>query len=312
MAISTRAVVDEDVVPGPLSLPLAGLGCAVAAMATVTASVGVLSGPAPVVVQTVRGTDATLFGQGVYRYETLFAGAADRGTDVVTLALGVPLLLVTLWLVARGSTRAALLLPGALGWFLYVYATLAVRAAFGPLFLVNTALFAASLWAVVLALQTVWTAPLETVPGRTLPRRSAGTLLLISGVVTALLWLVPIAAAQLAGQVPARLDTYPTAVTEALDSAVITPAVLIAGVLILRDRPRGFVIAVPLLVLETFLAPMIAAQSVSQLSSGVVLTPGEVVGPLGGFVVLSLLAGWVLVRLLSAVAEPASEGSGRE
>ena len=31
-------------------------------------------------------------------------------------------------------------------------------------------------------------------------------------------------AAQLAGQVPARLDTYPTAVTEALDSAVITPS----------------------------------------------------------------------------------------
>lgn len=211
--------------------------------------------------------------------------------------LGVPLLHGVLWWARRGSLRAALLLPGALGWFLYVYATLAVRAAFNDLFLLYTALFAASLWGFMIALATVWTVPLQPRAGRELPRRSVGVLLLVSGVATAVIWLGPVLAAQLASRVPARLDTYTTLVTEALDTAVITPAVFVAAVLIFRREARGYVLAVPLLVLETFLAPMIAAQTVSQLAAGVKLTPGEIVGPVSGFVLLAVVAGWVLARL---------------
>ncbi len=307
MVTSIRtSVVEDDVEPTALSPALAGLGLAVVAMSVVAAALGVLHAADPAVVQTVRGSEATLFGRGVYRYETLFAGAANVGTDVVTLALGVPLLCGVLWWVARGSFRAELLLPGAFGWFLYVYATMALRAAFGPLFLVYTALFAASLWGVALALGEVWSAPVRARAGRTLPRRAVGALMALSGIATGIIWLGPVAAAQLAGQLPARLDTYATAVTEALDVAVITPAVIVASVLVLRNRSRGYVAAVPLLVLETFLAPMIAAQTISQLSAGIELTPAEVAGPLSGFISLSLAAGWVLVRLLRAVEEPAT------
>jgi hypothetical protein len=56
--------------------------------------------------------------------------------------------------------------------------------------------------------------------------------------------------------------------------AVIAPASILAGLLILRQTALGYLIALALLVLEAMLAPMIAAQMVSQLSAGVELTPG--------------------------------------
>lgn len=284
------------------------LAVTIAVLAAVAAGAGLLRGPETFTVETVRGGEAVLYGQGVYRYETLFVGALNRGTDVVTLALGIPLLLVTTWWARRGSVRGALLLPGAVGWFLYVYATMAVRAAFNPLFVVYVALFAASLYAFVVTLVDAWRLPVRARPGRAMPRRGAGTLLLLSGLVMPVIWLGPVIGAQLAGEVPERLETYTTAVTEALDTAVIAPAVLLAAVWTWRRETRGYVLAVPLLTLETMLAPMIAAQTASQLSAGVRLTPPEVVGPLGGFVVLSLAACWLLVRLLTAVDETVPSG----
>jgi len=61
--------------------------------------------------------------------------------------------------------------------------------------------------------------------------------------------------------------------------------------------------AVPLLILLALLAPLIAAQTISQLSAGVVLTPGQIVGPVSGFVVLALAAIAVVWSLLRRICQ---------
>ena len=43
---------------------------------------------------TLRGETVHMYGRGLYRYDTVFSGAANRGTDVVSLLLGVPLLVL--------------------------------------------------------------------------------------------------------------------------------------------------------------------------------------------------------------------------
>jgi len=48
--------------------------------------------------------------------------------------------------------------------------------------------------------------------------------------------------------------------------------------------------AFPLLLLEAMLAPMITAQTISQIAAGVSLSPGEMIGPVAGFVVLTGVA----------------------
>ncbi len=104
-------------------------------------------------------------------------------------------------------------------------------------------------------------------------------------------------------------------VTDALDLGVIVPLTTISGVLILRGRPLGYVLALSLLVLEAMLAPMIAMQTVYQMDAGVDLSTGEALGAIGGFTVIAVLAILVLVDLLRHISDarvPDTEGHGRD
>ena len=115
---------------------------------------------------------------------------------------------------------------------------MAVGAAFNQLFLVYVAPFSASLWAFMIAIRDIDITRLARELSR-LPRRGPAVLMLASGAATAAIWLGPILAAQLVGDQPPRLDGYTTAVTTAIDVAVIAPAAFAASLLILRRSPSG-------------------------------------------------------------------------
>jgi hypothetical protein len=284
------------------------LSSLIAVLALVAASIGLFwqGGEGPFSFTTLRGQTAQIYGQGLYRYDTLFTGAGNRGTDAVTLFLGVPLLVLSTLLYQRGSLRGGLLLSGALTYFLYVYASYALGAtAYNELFLVYVALFSASLFAFVSVFRSIGIQLLPSPVPTRLPRRGLAVFMFASGVVTLVVWLGPLVGALVQGGPPERLDTYTTPVTYALDLAIITPAVFLSGVLILRRAPLGYLIAFPLLVLEAMLAPVITAQTVSQISAGVELAPGEIVGPIAGFVVLALVAIWFIAAILRNISDSA-------
>ena len=59
-------------------------------------------------------------GHGLYEpYPASLAGLV--GQDAITLAVGLPLLLASMWLTARGSTGGLLLWTGTLFYFAYSY-----------------------------------------------------------------------------------------------------------------------------------------------------------------------------------------------
>jgi hypothetical protein len=98
------------------------------------------------------------------------------------------------------------------------------------------------------------------------------------------------------------MDSYTTMVTYALDLAIITPAAFLCAALVLRGDPLGYVIAAPLLTLIVLLAPQIILSTVFQRSAGVPFTRGEMIGPVTGFVVLGLIAAWLLVAILRGLS----------
>jgi hypothetical protein len=284
--------------------PLTILGLLIAALALVAAGTGLLwtTDGGPLTATSVRGETVELYGRGLYRFDTRFAGAGARGADVVTLVLGLPFLLITLVLRHRGSLRGSLLLTGALAWFLYVYASLALgTVTYNALFLVYVSLFSASLFAFGLALREAQDILQATKATAHLPRLGPAALLFGSGLVTAVVWLGPLLSALTTGQPPERLDTYTGRVTDALDLGIITPSTIIAGIFVLRRKALGFAVGIPLFVLEAFLLPMIAAQTVSQIEAGVAFSLPEVIGPIGGFVVLAGLSLWVLTSILRQI-----------
>ena len=284
----------------PGLVAVAGAGAAV---------IGLLWRPSghPVSVVTARGQPAQLAGDGLYRYDTVFIAAGNTAVDAVVLALGIPLV-VAAWLQFRaGSPRGSLLLTGALGFLLYVYATYAFGVAYNPLFLVYVALLAASLFGFIAAFADTDRAALAAAaadPG--LPHTFLSRFLLSSAAVTAVVWLQPLVTALLRGTAPALLDVYTTPVTYALDLAVITPAAALAGLLVRRRDPLGYLLAAPLLVTIVLLLPTIALSTALQAAAGTSFTAAQVAGPIAGFGILGGVGSWLLVRLLRAMPTTAS------
>ena len=281
----------------------------VAAVSAVAAASGLIRRPSgnPVSVLTSRGQVARVAGDGLYRHDTVFTAAGNRAVDGVVLSMGVPLL-VTAWVLHRsGSQRATLLLTGVLGYLLYVYANYAFGVAYNPLFLAYVTLLSACLFGLIAGTMGADRAALRAVaadPG--VPHRFLSRFLLACAAVTAGVWLQPLLAALVQGRAPDLLDVYTTPVTYALDLAVITPAAALAGVLVRRRDPLGYLIAFPLLVTLVLLLPTIAASTALQASAGISFTAAEIIGPIAGFGALGAVGAWLLVRLLRAVPAPPS------
>jgi len=284
------------------------LSCLIVLLALLATGAGVLwphSG-APFPFTSVRGQEVAIYGQGLYRYDTLFTGAANRGTDVVTLICAIPLLAYATLRYWRGSVRGSLLLLGTLVYFLYVYGSYALGIAFNPLFLVYIALFSASLFAFVLLFASIDRQRLTDHLAPDLPRRGVAIFMFFSGLATLAIWLQPLLNELTQNQLPAFVGSYSTKITDVLDLGIITPATFIAGTLIWRRDGLGYLVGFSLLVLEIMLTPMIVAQTVSQLLAGITFTLAEMIGPMIGFATLGLFALWVLWILLRNTTEPAS------
>jgi hypothetical protein len=257
----------------------------------------------PVSFTTARGETVTLYGRGLYRHDSLFTAAGYKGQDSVTLFLAVPLLVWATLLYRRGSLRGGLRLAGVLAWILYAYFSMAFGAPYNSLFLVYVALFSASFFALLLLLALI---DLQALPAQVLaglPRRGPAIFMFAGGLVTLSVWLDPLVGAMMEGRPPDLLGHYTTMVTDAIDLGVITPATFVAGALILRRRPLGYVIAFPLLGLIVMLLPAIALMTVFQVRAGVAFTPGEILGPIAGFATLGLFAVWVGVAILRRIPD---------
>ncbi|HEY0705532.1 MAG TPA: hypothetical protein VGG33_01975, partial [Polyangia bacterium] len=211
------------------------LSGAVAVLGSLAASLGLwlTGGRGEHVVLSARGELVRLYGQGLYRDDSVMIGAGFQGQDAVTLFIAVPLLLATVWQFVRDRTKGGLLLSGVLTYFLYVYASMALSAAYNRLFLLYVALLSASFFALVLVLFAIrTTAPLVIDLATNLPRRVTAGFFTAAGLITFVVWTVPIVVSLLEGRPPAFLDHYTTPVTFALDLGLIVPACFVVAGLV--------------------------------------------------------------------------------
>jgi hypothetical protein len=250
-----------------------------------------------------------IYGQGLYTYDTPLVAVGYRAADAVTLALGVPLLVLSLLLYLRGSLKGGLGLSGALAYFLYTYGSMVFGAAYNPLFLVYVALFSASLFAFVLALASfdVQTLPAHFSPG--LPRRGIGIFLIASGAILLLVWLVlSIVPALLQGNAPPEVASYTTFITGVVDVGVVAPTLIVAGALLLRRVATGYLLASLMLVFTMVLGLNLIVAGATQLLAGVV-SMGQFIGFTVPFAVLTLIAIWLTIIFFRDLPDAATRRS---
>jgi len=260
-------------------------------------------------------TAAGLFVDGLYRDNTLVT-SAWKGTDLVTLALAVPLLVWALAAVRRGSARAVVVWVAMLAYASYNYAFYLFGAAFNALFLGYVALFALSLYALVFLLPRLDVAAIKQAFSPKMPRWPVVGYLLFTAAGLGLLWTGWAAASAVAGTVPQPvIETgHPTAVVFALDLSLIVPTLVLGGVWLLQRRAWGYLLAAVYCVKGAVYGLALTSSSVWAQRAGIESAGAQV--PLwAGLTVLALVACAVVfanLRGTVALARTGTAGASAE
>ena len=213
-------------------------------------------------VTSVRGETYEMATDGVYAFNAMRVVAEGIGWDVFTLAVAAPVLLITSIWVARGSFRGRLIAAGMLGYFAYMYLEYAVTWAFGPLFPLFVAIYAASL------VGLVWIGALLAKEGlihrfdSRFPRRRWAALSLGMAFLLTVLWAERIVQG-ISGQVAGLLHGETTMTIQALDLGLMVPASVVIAVLALRRNPAGLAAAAAFAVTFTAMTAAIGSMLVS-------------------------------------------------
>jgi hypothetical protein len=255
------------------------------------------------------GETVQIYGRGVYEHDTTFSVGASQGADVVALFVAMPLLIVSFLLYRRGLLRGGFLLASALAYYLYYGASLGLVVAYNNLYLVYLALFSASFFAFLLSL-TMFDLP--TLPSRFSPRlpgRGMAIFMFVVGIGMAFIWLSDVINALNTGGVPQALGVNVSLITYTLDVGIIAPAALLAGFLLLRRAPTGYLLTGVLTILLALIGAMVIGQTVMQLSIGVELSPGQMIGMVGTWVIMGGIAVWLSIAFLRNLSNSASSAS---
>src|SRR5215213_5294063 len=175
-------------------------------------------------------------GSGYYdSYPVSLAGLV--GQDVVTLVLGIPLLLTSMWLTRRGSTGALLVWSGALFYFAYSY-YFYVIGGFNALFLVYVAIVSTSLYGLLTLLFAIDPGALRSSFGSRAPARLVGGYFICIALLFALMWGGMVISSAVAGTRP---DEVLRSVV-IIDCTVLLPLLFFGGVRLWRREGWGYVL----------------------------------------------------------------------
>jgi hypothetical protein len=109
--------------------------------------------------------------------------------------------------------------------------------------------------------------------------------------------------ALIAGRIPAELATYTTLATYALDLAIIVPAAFIAGGLLARRKPFGYLLGATMTILNVTTGLLLMGQGAAQLISRVPLPIGAILGFMVSFAISTIVATVLTIVLFRNIAD---------
>jgi hypothetical protein len=217
---------------------------------------------------TVVATVVGLFVPGFYRDAPVLLPQV-YGQDLLTLAVAVPALSISLYFSTNGSSRAYVVWLGVVGYLLYTYGSYAFMTAFNELYLVYVALLWLSLFTFVGGVARLDAEALKRAVGD-VPVRSYVGLQLLFVVLVLLLWLSEIVPATLAGSAPESVleAGLPTNVIYSLDLGILVPAFALSAHWLRKRRPWGYAFTAILLVKIATLGGAVMAMIVFMIRAG--------------------------------------------
>jgi hypothetical protein len=232
-------------------------------------------GPGEHTFTTLDGHTVSIYGKGLYQNDSVAMAVQARAQDFVTLFLGIPLLLLSMYLSRKNSLKGRLLLTGTLGYFLYTYAVYTFVAMYNPLFLVFVALMSLSFFAFMLAMMSFDVNALSEVFSIKLPVIFVGSVLLFLSAAVGLMWFGKIVPPLLNGTTPLGLEHYTTLVIQGIDLGIVIPVSVLGAILLIKRKPFGFLLSSVLMVKMITLLSALTAMIIGQAKAGIHMGIGE-------------------------------------
>jgi hypothetical protein len=173
------------------------------------------------------------------------AGEAGHGflaNDILTLLVGLPILLLALWLAWRGQLLGLLFWPGAILYSLYNYTAYLFGMPFSGLFPLYLVIVVLGLYALVALVAAIDGNAVQARLAGRVPERLAAALLLLAGLLFGLRALLMLAG-HASGRAPVPAADLPVMVADFF----VAPLWVLGGLLLWRKRPFGYTISTGLL-----------------------------------------------------------------
>jgi hypothetical protein len=219
--------------------------------------------------KSVFGETISIYGKGLYKNDSVAMAQQAIAQDYVTLFVGIPLLLLSLYFSKKGLMKGRLLLTGTLGYFLYTYASYSFLSMYNSMFLLYVLLMSASFFSFTMMMMTFDMKKLQYSFNQRLPVKFIGGFLLLVSFCFGMMWLGKIVPSLISDAPPAGLEHYTTLVIQALDLGFVIPVGILAGLLIIRRTPFGYLLASIIIIKDITLITALTMMAILQKIAGI-------------------------------------------
>lgn len=243
----------------------------IVALALPATLAGILSneGPGHYDYQSIRGETVIIWGKGIYQHMSKELAPQGIAQDYVTLIIGIPMLLISLYLTRKGLNKGRLLLAGTLGYFLVTYLFFMIMGMYNQFFLAYVILTGLSFFALMLMLLSFDVKKMPQAYSSKFPARILGGFLVFNSLAIAMLWLQVVVPPVLSGTFPQEVEHYTTLIVQGMDLSILLPLSFIAGLMLLKKKPLGYLAAPVYINFLYILMTALTGKIISQFFIGV-------------------------------------------
>jgi len=232
--------------------------------------------------------------------------SAFYGNDLVTLLAAVPLLIGSLIFSLRSSLRAQLVWMGMLVYMAYNFAFYLFGAAFNHLFLIYVALFATSVYTIIILLRVLDTIRIGGLFQAGPAIKWISGYMLLIGLFLGGFHVALSLSYVFTGEVPELIETvdHPTNLIAALDLSLVVPLHILGALWLWQRRPWGFLLATIINVQGAVYNLALALGVVTAIQAEATNDPSQI-ALWGGIAIFSLVISVLLLaRLKTQKARP--------
>lgn len=238
-------------------------------------------------VENIHGERIELYGDGIYKHNSVLKAGANKGTDLIMIVVAFTFAYFTFNRLRSAKYR--FLQAGTLIGLLYYSTNLVFGVTFNNLFLIYVFQFSLALFATISVLREVIKEENLSEALNAKPLKGTAIFLIVSGS-SVLVWLEFIVPALLTGQPLANIEIYTTEPAFVLDLAIVFPSYLFCGIAMLKSKSIGYKLAPVLLTFITIVGLTVIGQSIFQFALGVAPPIRQLFGLVISFVVLGFTA----------------------